>query len=151
MEFFRDRVHSTWIVNTMATTRCHGGSASGRLQLFNRRPTAEQSVYTNFLILDRFVTSDGRKLIDYASPESSLLLQMALPRADSRNPHPEVPGWEPAFTNRESRRYKQAIEWIRLMYRPRPDYPIEYLPPGEAGGTPTAPKPEEPSEPPVPR
>lgn len=132
MEFFRDRMHATWIVNVMATTRCHGGSESGRLKLYNRRPAAEESFYTNFLILDRFVTQDGQRLINYEQPERSLLLQYGLNRSDATSPHPIVEGWQPAFLTRDSRRFKQAAEWIRMLYRPRPEYPVDYSPPGEA-------------------
>ena len=128
---FRDQVHATWLVNTCATTRCHGGSQSGRLRLTNYRPTSDESVFTNLLILERFRTASGEPLIDYAEPERSVLLQMGLPRDDSLHPHPVVPGWTPAFRNREARRFAQAVDWIRSMYRPRPEYPVEYSPPGE--------------------
>lgn len=131
MKLFRDHVHAAWLVNNCATTRCHGGSAAGRLQLSNWRPTSEESVYTNFLIIERFRTADDAPLIDYEDPERSVLLQMGLPREDARTPHPMVPGWSPVFRTRENRRFKQAVEWIGAMYRPRPDYPIEYIPPGE--------------------
>lgn len=130
MKLFRDHVHAGWLVTSCASTACHGGSDSGRLQLFNYRPTAEESVYTNFLILERFRTRDGRALIDYDEPSRSLLLQMALPVNDARTPHPRVHGWKPVFRSRDARRYLQTIDWIRSMYRPRPEYPIEYEPPG---------------------
>lgn len=132
MEKFRDQVHSAWLVNNCATTRCHGGSAAGRLLLTNRRPNADASVYTNFLILDRFKTSDGRPLINWGEPEKSVLLQMGLPRDDALTPHPEVKHWSPVFRSREERRFLQAVEWMKMMYRPRPEYPVEYAAPGEA-------------------
>ncbi len=142
MEYFRDRMHATWIINVMATTRCHGGSESGRLKLFNRRPASEESFYTNFLILDRFVTQDGQRLINYEQPERSLLLQYGLNRSDASSPHPIVEGWQPAFLTRESRRFKQGVEWIRMLYRPRPEYPVKYTPPGEADQAPVIEEPE---------
>lgn len=132
MRLFRDNVHATWLVNSCATTRCHGGSASGRLRLTNFRPHSDEAVYTNFLILERFVTKDGKRLIDYAEPEKSVLLQMGLPRDDSLHPHPVVDGWRPVFRSRDARRFRDAVDWIRAMYRPRPEYPIDYTPPGEA-------------------
>ncbi|MDX2116420.1 MAG: hypothetical protein SFZ24_12490 [Planctomycetota bacterium] len=134
MRFFRDNIHATWLVSHAATTRCHGGSNAGRLRLFNYRPTAEESVFTNFLILERFRTRDGSPLINYDEPERSLLIQYGLPRNDARFPHPPARGWRPVFTDRDSRRYQQTLEWIRMMYRPRPDYPVEYTPPGEIAG-----------------
>ncbi len=128
MKKFRDQVHSAWLINNCATTQCHGGSAAGRLLLTNRRPNADRSVYTNFLILDRFRTMDQRRLIDWNEPERSVLLQMGLPRDDAIVPHPEVRGWTPAFRTRDDRRFRNAVEWIGMMYRPRPEYPLEYPP-----------------------
>lgn len=148
MRLFRDNVHTAWLINSCATTRCHGGTASGRLRLTNRRPNSDEAVYTNFLILERFVTKDGKKLINYAEPDKSVLLQMGLPREDSMYPHPVVEGWRPAFRTREARRYRDAIEWIRAMYRPRPEYPIQYTPPGESESDWT---PADPDEEPQPR
>ena len=133
MDVFRDRVHATWLVNSAGTTQCHGGSKAGRLVLLNRRPTSPAAVYTNFLIIDRFEMADGKRLIDWAEPENSPLLHLGLNPSESLYPHPRVEGWEPVFTSRDSRRFKQAVEWIKMMYRPRPDYPIEYDPPSFAG------------------
>lgn len=133
MKKFRDHVHSRWLMNNAATTKCHGGTGAGRFQLTNRKPRSDGSVYTNFLIIDRYETESGQPLIDYDDPAGSVLLQMGLPRDDSAYPHPEVRGWRAVFRSRDSRGYRQAVEWIESMYRPRPDYGIEYTPPsGEA-------------------
>ena len=133
MTFFRDKIHAGWLVNSCATTRCHGSTEGGKLQLTNRRPTSEESVYTNFLILDRFVTSDNRRLLNYDDPELSPLLHYALPRDDALTPHPRVRGWTPVFRNRDARKFRQSVEWIEMLYQPRPDYPIEYTPPTGSG------------------
>lgn len=132
MRAFRDRVNAAWLTNAMATTRCHGGSAGGRLQLQNRKPSSPESFYTNLLILDRFKTREGLELINYARPDRSVLLEMGLPRADAIYPHPEVPGWRPLFRSRDDRAYQRTVEWIQMMYQPRPTYPVDYTPPGEA-------------------
>lgn len=140
MDVFRDRIHATWLVNSAATTQCHGGSKAGRFVLLNRRPTSPAAVYTNFLIIDRYKMADGTPLIDWAEPENSPLLHLGLTPSESLFPHPKVEGWQPVFTSRDSRRFKQAVEWIRMMYRPRPEYPIEYDPPSFADPTsPSAP------------
>ena len=131
MQRFRDEISARWLTNRCATTRCHGGTAAGRLQLINRAPNSEATVYTNFLILDRFDTNQPVPMIDYSNPADSLLLQMALPREDVLYPHPDVRGWRPVFVNDRSPRYRASLEWIRMMYQPRPDYPIEYTLPGE--------------------
>ena len=130
MELFREQVHSTWLMNSCATSRCHGSPGAGRLWLTNRGRNADRSVYTNFLILERFRFEDGEGLIDYDRPGRSALLQMGLLGADARRSHPLVAGWSPIFRSRTARRFRQAEQWIRSMYRPRPTYPIEYTPPG---------------------
>jgi len=126
---FRDHVNSTWLVNSCATTRCHGGAEAGRLMLYNRNSTAEASVATNFLILERFKLADGESLINYVEPSRSPLLHMGLPRDRAIREHPEVPGWRPTFRSPTDRRFRQAVEWIQSMHRPRPEHPIEYEPP----------------------
>jgi tetratricopeptide (TPR) repeat protein len=136
MRLFRDNVHRAWLVNSCATNACHGGTEAGRLILYNRRSGSDPAVYTNFLILERFRLADGTPLIDYQHPERSVLLQYALPREDVVYRHPVVPrgvsgqdAWRPVFRSTGERRYQQAVEWIRSMYQPRPDYPIPYTPP----------------------
>ena len=136
---FRDNVHSSWLINGCATTSCHGGEKAGRLWLNNRKRNVDQSVYTNFLIIERFTLEDGTPLINYAEPALSPLLHMGLPRDKAVFPHPEVlvaskaRGWRSVHRSTDDRGYVQAIEWIRSMYRPRPEYPIEYTPPVPTG------------------
>lgn len=136
MRLFRENVHRTWLINACATTRCHGGTEAGRLVLYNRRSNTDAAAYTNFLILDRFRLNDGTPLIDYDEPERSPLLQMGLQKDNSVHPHPQVggpgargPAWKPIFGSPDDRRFRQAVEWIEAMYRPRPEYPIDYEPP----------------------
>jgi hypothetical protein len=71
---------------------------------------------------------------------------MGLPRAGSRYPHPPVPAadgradlWRPTFRNAVDRRFIEATEWINSMYRPRPEYPIEYTPPTSSELAPSGP------------
>ncbi|TVQ33279.1 MAG: hypothetical protein EA376_02775 [Phycisphaeraceae bacterium] len=133
---FRNQVNSTWLVNTCATTRCHGGAEAGRLMLYNRNPNSEASIATNFLILERFKLADGEPLINYVEPSRSPLLHMGLQRDRAIREHPDVHGWRPAFRTPSDRRFRQAVEWIQSMHRPRPEHPIEYEPPStEKDGT----------------
>ncbi|MCB9837958.1 MAG: hypothetical protein H6813_01335 [Phycisphaeraceae bacterium] len=141
LKLFRDTVNSTWLVNSCATTRCHGGPDAGRLMLANRKPSADLPFLTNLLILERHTLDDGTPMINYESPESSPLLQMTLPRRESLFPHPRVKGWKPVFSNEHARRFQQAVQWIEMMYKPRPTYPIEYtapagISPGVGGDSP---------------
>ena len=58
-------------------------------------------------------------------------------------PHPDVKGWRPVFVNDRSPQYRAAVAWMRMMYQPRPDYPIEYNPFEESDGQPASPNPGE--------
>jgi hypothetical protein len=147
MKLFREKVHRGWLENTCATTRCHGGSEAGRLMLGTDRPGSDATVYTNFVILDRYRTRSGKPLIDYENPERSPLLQLAMAKDRSIFKHPEVPGEQgrgdivrPVFKSEEDSRFLDALDWIKAMYRPRPEYPIEYTPPGPQGVPPPDPK-----------
>jgi hypothetical protein len=152
MHHFRDDVHRSWLINSCATAQCHGGAQAGRLQLLSRRSASDQVVYTNFLILDRYHLNDGRPLINYDDPASSPLIQFALPRPGPDQGHPIVPGnegrgdlWKPIFRSEEDHRFQAAVAWISSMYRPRPEYPVQYTPPA-----PSTPPPKKPARP-VPR
>jgi hypothetical protein len=141
---FRDDVNRTWLVNSCATTACHGGEQAGRLRLTDDRPSSDQTALTNMLILDRFrikpafrpAKSDGPvelPLIDYSKPGESILLTYGLPPSDTSTPHPGagtgLKGWRPAFQSRQDPKFLSAIKWIESMIQPRPNYPIEYAPP----------------------
>jgi hypothetical protein len=146
MRMFRDEVNCAWLVNSCATNVCHGGQDAGRLYLFNQKFRSDTTVYTNFLILDRFRMADGRPLINYDDPQKSPLLQLGLPREDSLARHPAVPmgkaardGWKPAFRSVNDSQFRQAVAWIDSMYKPHPSYPIDYTPPGADKGAPKAP------------
>jgi len=96
---------------------------------------SDATIYTNLLILERFKLRDGTPLINYDKPEDSPLLQMALPRESSIYPHPEVTSRSgrrnapEQFRSTEDVQFQRALDWIRAMYQPRPDYPIDYAPP----------------------
>lgn len=146
MRMFRADVHNEWLARGCATSRCHGGESAGRLYLAGTRLRADDTVYTNFLILDRFRTKDGRPLIDYDEPGKSLLLELALPRDVSTFPHPPInelgrerPYLSP-IRSRDDARFRKTVAWIRTMYAPHPDYPIEYTPPTPAGLEDAAPR-----------
>lgn len=132
MERFRDHVQVTWLLQNCSTSGCHGDANASGLTLYRRRPGSDQSVYTNFLILDRYRTGDDEALINWQTPDRSLLLQMGMNRDNAFRPHPEVKGWRAVFRNPSDRRFRQAVEWIESMYRPRTELPIEYDPPGES-------------------
>lgn len=154
----RDQISRTWLINSCSTTLCHGGADAGRLALYNHNPNSERTVYTNFYILSKFRLASGTPLINWDEPEKSPLVQIGLPRGKSRYPHPKVPHrisgndiFKPAFQTTDDPQFKQAVEWLKSMYRPRPEYPIVYnpirpfeapaSPPGIGGEAPLNPKP----------
>lgn len=148
LNFKRD-VHQGWLINSCATSRCHGGEQAGRLMLDRYRPAEPSTFYTNFLILERFRLADGSPLINYTEPEKSPLVQFAMPRNLAVRKHPQVRDangldqWRPAIRSKDDRRYINTLNWIRSMYKPRPDYAVTYDPPQPKGLIPAdAPKPE---------
>jgi len=128
MNLFRQRVHNTWLLNNCATSRCHGGAGS-RFRLHRRQYKRQPVRYTNFLILERLQLDPDHRLIDYEDPLNSLILQYGLPRDRARFPHPPVRGWKPAFRSPDDRLFRDTLRWIDAMFRPRPDYPVDYQPP----------------------
>lgn len=129
LNIFRQRVHNTWLINNCATSRCHGGVKSGRLFLHRRGYRDDRVRYTNLLILERTDLGGEWPLINYDQPTMSLIIQHGLPRTEARLPHPDVPGWTPVFNRSNQRLLEDSLLWIRSMYQPRPEYPIEYEPP----------------------
>lgn len=136
---FRDDVHNSWFLNSCATTACHGGNDAGRFYVANKGVPPDRMVLTNFLIIDRFKLADGRPLINYDRPAESPLLQLALPKSMGAVQHPDVMvgrnkvRWRSVFADQNDPRFLKAVQWIESMYKPRPDYPIDYQAP-KAGG-----------------
>ncbi len=130
MKNFKENVHAQrgWLINACATTRCHGGPDAGDFRLINTRTNSDATVYTNFLIIEQYTLPNGSPLIDYQAPERSPLLQMGMVSKNALTPHPEIPegfpgtGFRPIFRSTRDRKYRDAIEWIRSMYQPRPEY-----------------------------
>jgi len=143
-KLFRENVHRAWLVNSCASNACHGGQQAGRLWLNNESQNSERTIYTNFLILERYRLADGTPLLNYQAPADSPLLQMALPREESLYPHPLVKtsrtaAWRPVIGSVDDQRFLAAVEWLNAMYRPRPEYPVTYSPPSPTDGVPTMP------------
>jgi hypothetical protein len=129
LNLFRQRVHNAWLINRCATSRCHGGPESGRFFLHRRGYKDSRVRYTNFLILERLKLDPEWPLLNYEDPELSLIIQYAMPREEARKPHPDVKGWTPVFRPGVDRLKSRAIEWIRSMLKPRPEYPVQFEPP----------------------
>jgi len=129
MNMFRQRVHNAWLMNNCTTSRCHGGPDAGYFRLHRKRYTDERVRYTNFLLLERYDIVPDWPLINYDRPADSLIIQYGLPRHLARKPHPDVAGWRPAFAGGQNRMREATIEWIESMLFPRPNYPVDLVPP----------------------
>lgn len=126
---------TNWLVAGCAISNCHGGVEAGSFRLEDRNPRGEAQAYTNFLILTRATMEDGTPLVNLEKPDESPLLHLGLRRTGSRFPHPEVPtdrgsgdAWRETFSKPGDSRWRATTAWIRSLYQPRPEYPIEYPP-----------------------
>lgn len=129
LNLFRERVHNAWLINNCATSGCHGGVDAGRFFLHNRNHRKSQVRYTNLLILERTSLPDLPPLIDWDRPLDSLIVQYGLPRTEARHKHPDVKGWKPVFSSVNARLLDDFEAWVKGMYRPRPEYPVDFRPP----------------------
>lgn len=151
LRVFRRELHGRtgWLINACASVRCHGGNDAGWFKLATERAYSDATVYTNFYILDQARLADGTPLIQHDEPESSPLLQFATARPNSTRPHPETPAkhgpgaWKPVFRDTGDAKFRDTVEWIRMLYRPRPEYGIAY----DVPSAPTQPEPPPESQP----
>ena len=125
---FRTRVHNSWLINKCGTARCHGGVQAGAFFLYTGNAKDSRIRYTNLMTLLTFQV-DGKPLVNFESPGDSLLIQYAMPRNQTRYPHPDIKGWQPVFTQSTPQLMTDTLEWIRGMYQPRPTYPVDYKAP----------------------
>lgn len=125
---FRTRVHNSWLIGNCATSRCHGGVDAGKFFLYTGNAKDQRIRYTNLLTLLSFKV-DGKPVVSFEDPPNSLLVQYALPRHLARYPHPDVKGWKSVMSDRTPQLMDDTLDWIRSMYQPRPDYPVNYVPP----------------------
>lgn len=136
---FRSQLHREYVLNSCATRQCHGSTeAPGGLYLFQQQATSDQTVYTNFYLLNEYVNERGR-MIDRQMPAQSLLLQYGLNRASAQRPHPEVRGWRQQFADEQDPRFQRYAEMLGRLY-PAATYEIDYelsLTPTEAGEQPS--------------
>ena len=145
---FRQNIH-TALLETCATAACHGGrEPMGGFLLYDGRDDA--TIYTNFVTMSLAEATvedpsggafggDGtlvRSMIDRNDTDSSLLLQYLLPADQVRYPHPAVEGFRPRFQNPNDQWFQGVRNWIGgELKRPRPEYRIDFTPPGQTPTT----------------
>ena len=75
----------------------------------------------NLLLLEQATTSDGTPLLNWRIPSESRLLDLGKDPRAAKHPHPEVEGYTPIFHRGREAWVTNVIEWLKMMYRPRPD------------------------------
>jgi len=141
MRGFRNIVNRRYVAGYFRQHFGNGVAVKG-LYLFAGNST--QEVYSNFYILHKFEDASGNRLIDRSNPEQSLLLQWGLPRSKATYPAPDIKGWRSSFRDTNNKQFRDMASWIRTLYKPKPNYEIEYqLPPKpvakKKGGAPKKP------------
>jgi len=144
MRTFKTRV---WPAIERNCGKCHGKpTGAGKLKLYVGRPAkaGDRFYFTNFFILDSYVSRAGRG-IDRNTVGNSLLLQYGLPKGVAKARHPkEQP--RSMFRTTGDPSYRLINTWIRELRHPHPGYEVKYLIPGAkrpkspAGGRTSPPK-----------
>jgi hypothetical protein len=135
-----------FVIQNCATMNCHAAPNAQKFQLVVPADS-DAATYTNFYILSRYVkqrkvsasqasnpfAQSDLRMIDRQKPRDSLLLQYALPGSLADYPHPDVPGYKPAFHSVNDPRYRTILNWIGNTLQPvQPDYGFEFTPSGPA-------------------
>lgn len=110
---------------------CHGGNAGYYFRFPTGAQSADDFVYTAFYILDSINTPKG-PMIDRDLPEESALLKYLVAPPDGGPPvHSVIKNTKivPAIESRESREYRQIIDWISSLRVPKPEYKVNYAAP----------------------
>ena len=128
MKAFRTKLHQRYVLSYCATTGCHGDGSPGGLFLFRIQPNSDATVYTNFYTLQKIERPQG-VMIDRDLPDRSLLLQYGLDRDAAATPHPDVKGWRSQFVDDQDVRYRDYMDAIDMLWKPAPDYGIDYSSP----------------------
>lgn len=122
---FRSTIHTRYVLSYCASNACHGGKDAGNFFLFRFQPASEQTVYTNYYILNRY-SNKTSYMIDREKPQRSLLLQYALPKNVAVTPHPDVKGWRPLIQTLDQDPAPVILNWIQSLGIVDPKYPITY-------------------------
>jgi hypothetical protein len=139
-QFMRDFRSRVWpvIASSCGSAGCHGGAKPvGGFRLLSVVGKSDKVHYTNFLILDDYV-SGGRKMIDRDNPDQSLMLQFGLPEDLAQQKHPGK--IHVTFTSRRDANYRRVLDWIdALNGPPHPEYRVKLRVPWAVQG-PSAPE-----------
>lgn len=122
-------IHQRYVIGYCG--KCHSEDKTKGLYLFTKGATRDETVYTNFMILNN-TTVNNHRMIDRDAVEVSLLVQYGMDRVDARFPHPEVRGMRPFFIGPSKRYGAEVMTWLRSL-NAMANYPISYTPPKATG------------------
>ena len=101
---------------------CHSRESSpGGFGLETKEANKPEVRMLNLLLLEQATTSDGTPLLNWRIPSESRLLDLGKDPRAAKHPHPEVEGYTPIFHRGREAWVTNVIEWLKMMYRPRPD------------------------------
>ncbi|MEC8101000.1 MAG: hypothetical protein VX109_01870 [Planctomycetota bacterium] len=124
LDRFRRTIHDRWLLPKCGS--CHTREASpGGFGLETQKANKAEVRMLNLLLLEQARASDGAPLLNWQNPAESRLLDLGKDPRAALHPHPKVEGYSPVFHRGREALVTNVIEWLEMMYRPRPDLATE--------------------------
>ena len=124
LDRFRRTIHDRWLLQSCGS--CHTREASpGNFGLEMQNANKPEVRMLNLLLLEQATTNDGDPLLNWRSPSESRLLDLGKDPRAAKHPHPEVEGYKAVFHRGREAWVTNVIDWLEMMYRPRPDLESE--------------------------
>ena len=124
LDRFRRTIHDRWLLPKCGA--CHArDTAPGGFGLETQNANKPEVRMLNLLLLEQATTSDDAPLLNWRNPAESRLLDLGKDPRAAKHPHPEVEGYSPVFHRGREAWVTNVIEWLEMMYRPRPDLETE--------------------------
>ena len=124
LDRFRRTIHDRWLLPKCGS--CHNrGASPGGFGLETQNAKKPEVRMLNLLLLEQATTSDGAQLLNWRDPAESRLLDLGKDPRAAKHPHPEVEGYTPIFHRGREAWVTNVIEWLEMMYRPRPNLATE--------------------------
>ena len=124
LDRFRRTIHDRWLLPKCGS--CHTRESSpGGFGLETQDANKPEVRMLNLLLLEQAATSDGTPLLNWRNPAESRLLDLGKDPRAAKYPHPEVEGYTPVFHRGRETWVTNVIEWLEMMYRPRPNLASE--------------------------
>lgn len=120
LDRFRRTIHDRWLLPKCGSCHTRESSAGG-FGLETQDANKPEVRMLNLLLLEQAAASDGTPLLNWRNPAESRLLDLGKDPRAAKYPHPEVEGYTPVFHRGREAWVTNVIEWLEMMYRPRPN------------------------------